>query len=490
MSYKDEAFDFLGITQWHELGYKGKGIKIMSGEKIQKKAPNGTPQELWDKVICPSGYKTNKDDHGSNVMRHILAVCPEAECIALPFNVNADGKGYKSTAVDYILENNVTMFTTSYLFPSISEIKKKAMRDCIEKGCTFFVCSGNGESDINEEAKAEEYICIGGVKPRYKNGKYDWNDLYHVSYSNEGEEIDYTTIAEVLGSTGTSFFNPLTASMCVLVQEFFLEKTGRTLNRSELTSFINDNLLDVDKKGFDVKTGHGLFILPDPNNINIKKYVGEEVKMDKYIVDIIPKNKINRSNLFFVPTYITIHNTDNYNKGANAKAHGNYLKNVDSKVSWHYTVDDTYIVQHLSDNECGYHTGDGMSEKSGNRNSIGVEICVNKDGDLLKATENAVELVKKLMKAYNIPIENVVQHYHWSGKDCPHELRLGNPYSWETFINKIKEGKPMEEVSDWAKEAQKLMKELEISDGLRPRDSATREEIWTMLSKIYKLLKK
>ena len=157
--------------------------------------------------------------------------------------------------------------------------------------------------------------------------------------------------------------------------------------------------------------------------------------------------------------YITIHNTDNYSKGANAKAHANYLKNVNNKVSWHYTVDDTEVYHHLPDNEAGYHTGDGMGIKSGNLNSIGVEICVNSDGDLRKATDNAVELVKKLMKKHNIPIENVVQHNYWSGKNCPRELRNGNPYSWEEFIKKVSDTtmgevryKTVQEMPDWAKE--------------------------------------
>ncbi|MTI47868.1 MAG: S8/S53 family peptidase [Firmicutes bacterium] len=40
------------------------------------------------------------------------------------------------------------------------------------------------------------------------------------------------------------------------------------------------------------------------------------------------------------------------------------------------------------------------------------------------------------------------------------------------------------EVSEWAKEAQAWVKENEISDGTRPKDPITREEIWTMLHRI------
>ena len=33
---KQECLDYLGITKWHEAGYKGQGIKIMSDEKISE----------------------------------------------------------------------------------------------------------------------------------------------------------------------------------------------------------------------------------------------------------------------------------------------------------------------------------------------------------------------------------------------------------------------------------------------------------------------
>ena len=49
-------------------------------------------------------------------------------------------------------------------------------------------------------------------------------------------------------------------------------------------------------------------------------------------------------------------------------------------MSWHYTVDDHAIVQHLPDYETAYHAGDGK-DGPGNTTSIGIEICVNAGGD-------------------------------------------------------------------------------------------------------------
>lgn len=149
----------------------------------------------------------------------------------------------------------------------------------------------------------------------------------------------------------------------------------------------------------------------------------------------IAEGRTNRPGIANPCKYITIHNTGNGAEGADAAAHAKYLQTVNDQVSWHYTVDDKEIYQHLPDNETAYHAGDGKGD--GNRKSIGIEICDNPDGDLLKATDNAVKLVARLCKKHNIPPVNVVQHNHWSGKNCPVELRAGKPYSWDVFIGKV-----------------------------------------------------
>ena len=138
--------------------------------------------------------------------------------------------------------------------------------------------------------------------------------------------------------------------------------------------------------------------------------------------------------------YITIHETGNKNNGANALNHAKYINNG-SSATWHYTVDDKQIIQHYEDSVQCWHCGDGRGD--GNLNSIGIEMCVNSDGNFNKTIDNTIELVKHLMNKHNIPIENVVQHNKWSGKNCPSNIRSGKPITWNTFINKIK-NKPIE----------------------------------------------
>ena len=137
--------------------------------------------------------------------------------------------------------------------------------------------------------------------------------------------------------------------------------------------------------------------------------------------------------------YIVIHETDNTKKGANANAHSLLQARGNSrKASWHYQVDDKEIVQSFSDDTQCWHAGNEYY----NQNSIGIEICVNKDGDFKKAVDNAVKLTKHLMSKYNIPTNNVIQHHQASGKNCPRYLRSGEKgVSWSDFKAKLAEGK-------------------------------------------------
>ncbi|MED2671286.1 N-acetylmuramoyl-L-alanine amidase, partial [Bacillus thuringiensis] len=148
----------------------------------------------------------------------------------------------------------------------------------------------------------------------------------------------------------------------------------------------------------------------------------KEINNTPFESNIIPKGNRNRPAYSMNPGYITIHTTANQNAGADARAHARYVNNGGGStgVSWHFTVDDNRIVQHLPLNENGWHAGDGNG--AGNRSSIGIEICENRDGNFEKALTHAAGLVKFLMAHLGLKIGNVVSHQHWSGKNCPRPI--------------------------------------------------------------------
>ncbi|MFY9175197.1 MAG: N-acetylmuramoyl-L-alanine amidase [Peptococcia bacterium] len=157
-------------------------------------------------------------------------------------------------------------------------------------------------------------------------------------------------------------------------------------------------------------------------------------------VDLIPVGRRNRPGYKLTPKYITIHDTANPGKGADAAAHAAYVKGsaaASIPSSWHFTVDDKVIYQHLPLTENGWHCGDGTNGP-GNRQSIGVEICENSDGNRAQAEANAAWLTAKLLRDYGLVIGAVKQHYDWSGKNCPNVLR-GRKNGWAGFLAAVEE---------------------------------------------------
>ncbi len=158
------------------------------------------------------------------------------------------------------------------------------------------------------------------------------------------------------------------------------------------------------------------------------------------------KKKICPSNLKNNPNkkmsnieYITIHTTGNPVLDATASAHANYLYTGSGggQTSWHYTVDALEIWQSFEDNSACWHAGDGNGK--GNSASIGIEICDSDKTNFVKACDNAAQLTADLLAKYSLPLDRVVQHNKWSGKDCPKEIRAGNwGIDWSGFIELVK----------------------------------------------------
>lgn len=139
------------------------------------------------------------------------------------------------------------------------------------------------------------------------------------------------------------------------------------------------------------------------------------------------------------PLYIVIHNTANNMSAWNEV---NYLhsKYNTSYTSFHYAVDENEIWQAVPNNFSSWHAGDGDTVTSYNRNSIGIEIARSTHSSIEfrdSATELAAKLTAKLMKEYNIPIENVVRHYDTSpnNKYCPHDIM--DRYGWDNFLTLV-----------------------------------------------------
>jgi N-acetylmuramoyl-L-alanine amidase len=153
------------------------------------------------------------------------------------------------------------------------------------------------------------------------------------------------------------------------------------------------------------------------------------------------------------PRYITIHATENYTadaarhslalkRGALRSAKTRYGNRIGFLI-WHYTVDDHQAIQHMPCSEQGEHAD---FHGPGNCQSIGIEMCENRGSSRQATMDRTAKLAAVLMKRYNIPISNVVPHYHWprrgkhpANKPCPHFLMdHGRPGpKWRAFQAKV-----------------------------------------------------
>ncbi|WP_420799838.1 N-acetylmuramoyl-L-alanine amidase family protein [Paenibacillus paridis] len=118
-----------------------------------------------------------------------------------------------------------------------------------------------------------------------------------------------------------------------------------------------------------------------------------EAKTLNYVVDHIPKSvACNRrpANVMNAST-ITIHNTGN--PSSTARNERAWLTNPTNTrtASYHIVIDEREAIECLPLNENAWHSGDGSGATSGNRTSIGVEIC--ESGNYAKTLDNAATLV-------------------------------------------------------------------------------------------------
>lgn len=143
---------------------------------------------------------------------------------------------------------------------------------------------------------------------------------------------------------------------------------------------------------------------------------------------------------------ITIHQTGNTDVGADAERHHSYLRNGSGggKVSWHYTVDEQEAIQSFRDNRVTWHS----ATKTGNETSIGIEMCIDADRvgenvmgskNYKKTIENTQKLVAIKLHEHGLKVTDIKQHFDWSKKNCPRQLREGlHGVTWGQFLEGVK----------------------------------------------------
>nr|DAH37244.1 MAG TPA: N-acetylmuramoyl-L-alanine amidase [Caudoviricetes sp.] len=139
-------------------------------------------------------------------------------------------------------------------------------------------------------------------------------------------------------------------------------------------------------------------------------------------------------------------------------SHFQYFNTGNRDSSADYFVDGKTILQ-VNDYHTYYtwHCGDGKGKYGiTNQNSVGIEMCINSDGDHNKAFDNLVAVTKHLMQELNIPAERVVRHYDASRKNCPASMNNGTWSKWNEFKSMIEEDIDMAKLEELENRIAKL----------------------------------
>lgn len=133
------------------------------------------------------------------------------------------------------------------------------------------------------------------------------------------------------------------------------------------------------------------------------------------------------------PAYVVIHETDNWAKGANARAHATAMKNGNLAGTVHYYVDSQECYQTLEHQDGAWAVGDGHGKYGiSNLNSVNIEICVNPESNYYLAVDRAAELAAMLLNQYGWDTSHLKRHYDASRKHCPR--RILDEGLWDSFV--------------------------------------------------------
>jgi hypothetical protein len=142
------------------------------------------------------------------------------------------------------------------------------------------------------------------------------------------------------------------------------------------------------------------------------------------------------------PGYWVQHETANTDAGADADMHATYMRNGcpdangnPTQTSWHFTVDDHHIVQHIPITEVTWQSADGSGP--GNMSGVSCELCVNSDGDKALIRRNGEALCGTICAALGLTTDQIKRHWDFNQADpdrhhCPDQMM--NEGYWPQFV--------------------------------------------------------
>lgn len=209
--------------------------------------------------------------------------------IALDYGTTYNGRRY--SAEEFIVEKGIKILTRSIGGPANSGQAESYFWNNLKAkyNLAFFNSAGNEgwEDDLDSldcSFPSDVALYITGMT---LNGV--------ASYSSIGEEVDFCDYVGFL--SGTSFAAPYAAAKARLLKARY----GIDMSQDEIMQFFIMCKKDLGALGFDIRTGHGQFIMPAVRRKYIRMTAGQtDYRVDgvKKTMDTVP---VNREGTNFVP---------------------------------------------------------------------------------------------------------------------------------------------------------------------------------------------
>ena len=239
--------NYCKINKWHDQGIKGKGVAVWVTEGFSE---HGC--QTHDRVLDAAPYASVINAYISGTWDNDKI--KNLKVVKVDFDTNEE--------IEYNIEDFIKIHKIKIVSNSIgSGLAKKGVEygrlwEYLKEKYNLIIFSAAGNEDKNREYENEISIIVQAAKLDNEIGR-----AVRESYSNKVTEEEGKVFIDFRGwNVGTSFAAPYLAGKTALVSEKYPEIT-----QEQLLKFMVNNCEDLSNTGFDKISGHGLFIMPDPD---------------------------------------------------------------------------------------------------------------------------------------------------------------------------------------------------------------------------------
>lgn len=262
---------YLGVDIWHNKGYTGKN------------GLSGTCEDFTAATVY---------QHANITAQIFHLIAPERQLLYVPID------GVENSS--FVASIGANSFDC--IFASLSMALSANVDTALGKTpyTTMVLAAGNDSENAYSKGSALNNVWgVGALRFLWSsmvNGQPAADatlTLAPADYTSVSDYVDFCAPTDLIDNNedsfgGTSCSAPVLCGMIALVNDFFIQKTGQPLTRAMMYKFLQDNTRDVYLTGKDDKTGLGLPILPDPDKIDVTRYIEVDEKTEKLVASASP----------------------------------------------------------------------------------------------------------------------------------------------------------------------------------------------------------